>query len=60
MTDDDDCVGDLIVDHSGSFTIRLVCDAAAPLVVNGAGYAGCQLERDHEGHHEFTVYWERS
>lgn len=40
-------------------TIKMLCAAPAPLVVNGAPYVGCQLGRDHEGDHEVKITWAR-
>jgi hypothetical protein len=43
--------------------IRIPCNAAAPLVLNGGMYAGCQLDRDHDKQdppvpdHEFVLRW---
>lgn len=38
-------------------TIRQPCNAPAPLVLNGGPYAGCTLERDHDGAHELRITW---
>jgi hypothetical protein len=36
------------------------CGHPGPLVLNGGGYAGCDLPFDHEGdQHSFTVKWAR-
>lgn len=38
--------------------IRIPCDAPAPCVLNGGGYAGCRLAKDHaEEDHEFVLKW---
>lgn len=46
-------------DNNGSMVIQSRCDAAAPLVVNGAAFVGCQLPRDHDGNHKVEVIWAR-
>jgi hypothetical protein len=33
------------------------CGAAAPLVVNGGHFAGCDLPPGHEGAHHLEVRW---
>lgn len=39
--------------------LPVTCNAPAPLVVNGAPYCGCQLQKDHDGRHEVYISWER-
>jgi hypothetical protein len=37
--------------------VLVPCGSPAPLVVNGAAFVGCDLERGHPGHHHVEVVW---
>lgn len=41
----------------GDFSIKIPCSAPAPLVVNGALFVGCQLDKDHDGPHKVEITW---
>lgn len=36
------------------------CAFAAPLVVNGMSFVGCQLDKGHDGHHKVEITWGES
>lgn len=37
--------------------LRIRCNYPAPLVVNGAIFCGCELDKGHEGQHKITITW---
>lgn len=45
------------MDPEGVSKFRIVCAYPAPLVVNGGGFAGCQLDKGHTGQHSITITW---